>query len=136
MDYNTFKQNITGELNEKLLAHFNNVYECSKLEEHELKIAFLAYLYINDNMYTDGVSLDIPSGLGVEWADYEISFEGGEGCGGGVNFDITYDFYDFAGLSELLRSQVFISNDSLMVTNISDIVTVACCDLVSKISVN
>jgi len=105
----TLKQFCSSFPSEKastFVSHFDKIYECSSLEEHELKIIYLAYLWKNGRvqlMDDFGQTIVDPEELGVnEYTDYEISFECGEGEGGGVNLSVLYEFYDFEKLMELV----------------------------------
>ncbi|MFW6272223.1 MAG: hypothetical protein ACOC2U_00370 [bacterium] len=88
---------------EKLLAHFNEIYECHELGEHEYNIIYLAWLWADGFVIKDeyGSMLD-NSVKDVGYNDYEITFEDGEG-GGGMNLDYFYVFYQLDKIMELMN---------------------------------
>ncbi len=92
-----FIKTLNDEKKKKLLEHFSGIYECSELAEHEYKIAYLAWLWENGYVYCtdDGMHYVIKDETGIYNMEYELTFEVDEEFTGGVNLDITYDFYDF-----------------------------------------
>jgi len=97
-----FKTTLNPEKEAALLLHFNTIYECNALSEHEYKIAYLAFLWKNGFVYTDTNEnrFIIKEETGVDEFDYELTFEVDES--GGSNLDITYDFYDFNKMMEII----------------------------------
>lgn len=99
-------QNLTTEQKKALLQHFNTIYECKELSEAESKIVYLAWLWKEG--YVKSVS-DDPRifdeiEAGVPLTDYEITFE--DENSGGINLELTYDFYDIGKVIEILGSVV------------------------------
>ena len=86
-------KSLTPDQKEVLLSHFNTLYECHALGEHELNIAYLAWLLGEKHvMISDGF---IMNDMNVEFNqdDYEISFED-EDTPGGVNLELTRSYYE------------------------------------------
>jgi len=97
-------ERVTGKLTKEqkriLLDHFNSIYECSTLTQHEFKITYLAWLWANGLVYREqsGMSTFEESEAGVPLTDYEITFE--DENTGGVNLDLMYSYY---GLDEIVH---------------------------------
>lgn len=88
-----FVESLTVNQKELLLSHFDTIYECPILGEHELNIAYLAWLYGNGHvMQSEEFTM---TNMDVEFneEDYEIGFED-EDNQGGVNLELTRSFYD------------------------------------------
>ena len=106
-NYLSFKNEMTQVIKKALIVHFNEIYVCSKLEEHEIKIAYLAYLWkngqvINEPGYIVEILNEKEHGVDLH-KDYEITVEAGPDENGGVNLDLMYDFYRFDELMELVK---------------------------------
>lgn len=97
-NFKYFKQSLSQERKSELLEHFNTIYECHKLGEHELKIAYLAHLWENGYVYAeqDGFPFIDEHETGINMDEYEITIEAEDA--GGVNLDLLYSFYDFDSL--------------------------------------
>jgi hypothetical protein len=105
--FDEFREALTESQKEQIIRHFHEIYDCNELTQHEFKIAYLAYLWKNGQVINNqGVNLEIinAQALGVDLhRDYEISFEGGDEMNsGGVNLDITYDYYSFDKFFDLV----------------------------------
>ena len=104
---NQFKESISEIQKEQIVRHFDEIYVCGNLSDHEYKVAYLAYLWkhgrvIND-MNEGHVEIVNEKELGVElFRDYEISIEAGDFDQGGVNLNLTFDFYGLDKLKELV----------------------------------
>ena len=100
---NEFIQNLTQEQQENLLEHFNSIYECRELSEHEFNMAYLAWIWAKGLIYKDisGISLFNEEEAGVQLTDYEITIE--NEVGAGINLDLTYDYYDLDRLIKKMR---------------------------------
>jgi hypothetical protein len=99
-NYNTFKESISQEQDIAIVKHFNEIYQCNVLSEHEYKIAYLAYLWKHGKVVSDNGFFDVEKGLGVSIMDFELTFEIEQS--GGVNLEITKDYYQLVRLMELL----------------------------------
>ena len=99
----TLLQNLTAEQKKALLLHFNTVYECEELSETENKIIYLAWLWSNGDVkyFGDGPRIFDEIEAGVPLNDYEITFE--DENSGGINLELTYDFYDISKIIEILK---------------------------------
>lgn len=93
---------LTDAQKKELQEHFNSIYECPKLAEHEHNIIYLAWLWANGQIIGDesGSMLD-DYVTDVKMDDYEITFEDDEG--GGINLDFFYDFYQLDKIMELMN---------------------------------
>ena len=93
---------LTADQKDVLLNHFNTIYECTVLGEHELNITYLAWLLGEGHVK---VSDDfIMNDMDVEFNqdDYEISFEDEENPGG-VNLELTRSYYDLDKVFTILN---------------------------------
>jgi len=96
-----YLKTLSGQQKEELLDHFNFIYECASLGEHELNIVYLAWLLGKGHvMLSEGF---IMNEMDVEFDqyDYEISFEN-EDLKGGINLEYTRSFYDLEKLYTIL----------------------------------
>lgn len=85
-----------------IIKHFDDIYLCTELGEHEKNIIYLAYLWKNDLIIDtgDGV-MDIDERVeDADLMDYELTFEVDEP--GGVNLDITHEYYQLNELINLI----------------------------------
>jgi len=100
------KSELKNQLSEsqrtQLLTHFNSIYECSQLGEHEYNIVYLAWMWANGYINEDefGSMFDY-SVTDINLDDYEITFE--DGVGGGMNLNLFYDFYQLDKVIELMK---------------------------------
>ncbi len=104
LTFNDFKRQLTKKQLTSILTHFNEIYECTQLEEREFKMCYLAYLWKNKQVVLTEMGYDIlnAKALGIDVdADYEISFES-EDAVGFVNLGILHDYYIFQTLEELV----------------------------------
>ena len=100
-----FKNQLTEKQLIDLIAHMDEIYVCEKLDDREMKMCYLAYLWKNKKVVLNEMGYDIPdaASLGIDlFADYEIAFEAGEGEGGGVNLGVLHDYYVFQDLEKLV----------------------------------
>jgi hypothetical protein len=100
-----FKNQLTTEKLTDLVAHMDEIYECKKLEDREIKMCYLAYLWKNKKVVTNEMGYDIPDAalLGIDlFEDYEIAFEAGEDEDSGVNLGVLHDYYVFQELEKLV----------------------------------
>ena len=106
MNFETFKSGLTDEMKKPLIKHFDEIYICDKLDDRELKMTYLAYLWKNGRVVTspaEAMEIIDEKELGVKLhEDYEITIEAEPEGQGGVNLDLTYDFYRFDELFVLL----------------------------------
>ena len=103
LTFTQFKEQLTSTQLEKLLAHFDSIYECKALGNHEFKIAYLAYLWKNKKVILGNQGYDIPDAkaLGIDvFSDYEITFEDEDS--GGVNLGVLHSYYLINELEELV----------------------------------
>lgn len=103
LTFTQFKEQLTPTQLEKILLHFDSIYECSALSDHELKMSYLAYLWKNKEVVLDDFGYEIPNAvnLGIDvFSDYEITFEDEDS--GGVNLGVMYDYYSFVELEKMV----------------------------------
>jgi len=100
--YQEFMAVLDDNKKQNILRHFNTIYECNELGEHELNIAYLAWLWKEGYVYVDesGMSYYAEEETGMDCMAFEITIESEDS--GGVNLDIMHDFYRFYKLMELL----------------------------------
>lgn len=93
---------LTEEEKKKFLEHFDAIYECKQLGEHEYKIIYLAWLWANGYVFREqhGMSEFNESEVGISLDDYEITFEDEDS--GGVNLDTMYMYYGIDEMIELM----------------------------------
>jgi hypothetical protein len=101
-----FSNTLTSEIENALLKHFNTIYVCKTLTEHEYKIVYLAYLWKSGYVYEIGDGwLDInKEQTGVDIRDYELTFEVDESETGGTNLYLTYEFYDLDKIIKIITN--------------------------------
>ena len=96
------KNQLTESQKSQLLKHFDSIYECSQLGEHEYNIIYLAWMwaygYVREDEFGSMIHDSITE---VNLEDYEISFEDGEG--GGINLNFFYDFYQLDEIIDLMK---------------------------------
>lgn len=105
LKFDQFRDQLTENQLKDLLTHFNEIYECEHLNEHELKICYLAYLWKNNQVVLTDFGYEIidDRNLGIDlMKDYEITFELDPEDAGGVNLGVTYDYYNFIQLFEII----------------------------------
>lgn len=95
-NFTTFQEELSNSRRIALIEHFNEIYECTELTLHEMKIAFLAYLWKNGQIVHE---VNGPACMlgehGVELEDYQITIEATEEYKGGINLDLLYKYYGF-----------------------------------------
>lgn len=99
--------NLTAGQQARLLAHFNSLYPCSELGQHEHNIIYLAWLWQNGHVTYDpamGYGFDEQQ-AGISLNDFEITFEAGEGGAGGINLGLTHGYYDLDAVAAILASE-------------------------------
>lgn len=95
-----FQAQLDEQKLQNILDHFNTIYECPELSEHEMKIAYLAWLWKEGYVYGDGgQEYILEEETGMEIMEYEISIEADPP--GGVNLFVLYDFYNFDEMMKL-----------------------------------
>lgn len=105
LTFSQFRDQLSENQLKSLLSHFNDIYECDVLNEHELKISYLAYLWKNNQVVLTDFGYEIldPDRLGIDvFKDYEITFEQDPEDAGGVNLGVTYDYYNFIELIDII----------------------------------
>jgi hypothetical protein len=98
-----FLSGLTANQRANFIAHFDKIYVCEALTDGEENILYLAYLWKN------GFVVEEPSGnkmlhtavKDVTFEDFELSIEVPEGDEGGVNLDVTFEFYGVGELMEM-----------------------------------
>lgn len=99
-----FIDSLTPQKQQTLHEHFDTIYECPVLSEHEYKIAYLAWLWANGKVYDAG-NHDFyinEEEAGVSMTDYEITFED-DYEHGGINLQLLYDYYGMNQLIEKMK---------------------------------
>jgi hypothetical protein len=103
---NEIINDLTAKQRQKLIIHFNEIYECNKLQKMEFNIIHLAWLWMNGYVYRDED--------GFAWLDdgkpgvpsmnnFEITIEDEQT--GGVNLDLTYDYFYIEEIIEILKNK-------------------------------
>lgn len=92
--------NLTADQKKKLLDHFNTIYKCAELTDHEYRIVYLAWLWANGFVYYDenGESVIDEKNSDLPLSTYEITFEADES--GGVNLDYFNMYY---GIDKIVK---------------------------------
>ena len=96
-------RNLTTDQKTALLSHFNSIYECTELSDHENNIIYLAWMWANGLIYKEenGMSTFEESLAGVPLTDYEIDYE--DDLKAGINLDLTYSFYNIDEIIKLMK---------------------------------
>ena len=91
--YSEFPPPVINKAKDQFIAHFDKIYECNELTDHELKIIYLAYLWSKGLAGIDstGEHFFDETNSGVSLADYELTFEAE--TSGGINFYLTHEYY-------------------------------------------
>ena len=99
-----FISSLTAEQQETLRQHFDTIYECPEMTEHEFKIAYLAWIWANGNVYNEGdMGFNFyEEETGIQMEEYEITFEDDYELGG-VNLDYMYGYYSLGELIEKMK---------------------------------
>ena len=99
-----FISSLTAEQQETLRQHFDTIYECPELTEHEFKIAYLAWLWANGKVYNEGdMGFNFyEEETGIRMEEYEITFEDDYELGG-INLDYMYNYYSLEKLIEKMN---------------------------------
>jgi len=99
-----FISNLTAEQTETLRQHFDTIYECPEMTEHEYKIAYLAWLWANEKVSElgdhDFVIDEKESGLKMD--DLAITFED-DYEHGGISLQYLYEYYSFGQIFEKMK---------------------------------
>lgn len=84
---------LTGDQRKKLIEHFDSIYECSELSDHEYRIIYLAWLWANGFVYREesGMSMIDEKNSDLPLSAFEVTIE--DEVTGGVNLDLMYSFY-------------------------------------------
>lgn len=109
LTFNQFKQQLTTTVLNLVQQHFNEIYTCNTINEQELKITYLAYLWKNNYVLLSdgGYIIKEEELLGIDmYKDFELNNEVEPGEEGGVNLGITHDFYAVDKLAELISFEV------------------------------
>lgn len=99
-----FISTLTPDQKQTIHEHFDTIYECPVLIDHEYKIAYLAWMWANGKVY-DTSDHDLhfnEEEAGVSMKDYEITFED-DYEQGGINLRIIHDYYNIHQLIEKLN---------------------------------
>ena len=93
---------ITPAQKQALLAHFNEIYECKELTDHEYNMIYLAWMWAKGIVRPDemGMSYFDQEEAGVDLFDYELTIE--VDPSGGVNLDILHDYYKVDKIIDLM----------------------------------
>lgn len=93
---------LTGDQKKKLIEHFDSIYECSELTDHEYKIIYLAWLWVNGFIYMDesGMSMIDEKNSDLPFSAFEITIE--DEVTGGINLDLMYTFYSIDKIISLM----------------------------------
>ena len=103
--FNQFKTQLTSEKLNLIKSHFEEIYECKTLTDHELKISYLAYLWKNHQVILteDGNEILNETSLGIDmYEDYELTVETYPEDSGGVDLGIMHIFYNLTDLEKLV----------------------------------
>ena len=96
-------KSIRPEQKQSLVKHFDSIYECSALSEHEEKMIYLAWMWKNGIVYRNEEvwpEFDEKE-AGVPLRDYEITIEYEmKDC---VNLNLTHNFYDLPGIQKIIK---------------------------------
>ena len=97
-----FLKSLTEGQKVALLQHFNTIYECAELGETENRITYLAWLWKKGDVKQngDGPLYFDEAEAGVALTDYEITIE--DEHSGGINLELTYEFYEIGKIIEIL----------------------------------
>lgn len=97
-----FLNGLTATQRANSLAIFNQIYVCHELTSREENILYLTYLWKNDFVLEgpSGLKDFHPAVMDVTLTDFELTIELPVGDEGGMNLDITYDFY---GIEDLIK---------------------------------
>ena len=99
-----FIQELSSSKKDELLRHFNDIYECEKLTDHENNIIFLAWLWDNGYVHQDeegGFPFIDETETGLPFETYEITFEDEDP--GGVNLGLTYIYYELNKIIDIIK---------------------------------
>jgi hypothetical protein len=96
-----FVRNLSPVQKELLGAHFNTLYACDALGEHELNITYLAWLVGKELLHFGNDLIMADPGVEFNEKDYEITFED-ETLAGGINLELTDAFYNLDRIYTIL----------------------------------
>ena len=100
--HKTVIRNLTPEQKQALLEHFDQIYECKELTDHEYKIIYLALMWATGKVYRleDGFPEFDENEAEISMTDYEITFEDEDSVG--VNLDWTYIYYSLDKIIKII----------------------------------
>lgn len=92
---------LTDDQRKKLIEHFDSIYECNELTDHEYKIIYLAWLWANGFVYREesGMSMIDEKNSDLPLNAFEITIE--DEYKGGVNLDLMYSFYSIDRIMQI-----------------------------------
>ncbi len=92
---------LSDDQKKKLIEHFNSIYKCSVLSDHEYRIIYLAWLWSNGFVYKDenGLSMIDEKNSDLPLTAFEITIE--DENKGGVNLDLMHTFYSIEKIARL-----------------------------------
>lgn len=92
---------LSGEQKKKLVEHFDSIYECHELSDHEYRIIYLAWLWANGFVYREenGMSMIDEKNSDLPLSAFEITFE--DEYKGGVNLDLMYSLYSVDKIAQI-----------------------------------
>jgi hypothetical protein len=102
----TIKEKVLSSINPEqelaLVKHFNSIYDCNKLSEHEYRMIYLAWMWNSGIVYRldNWFHTFEQNEAGVPLNDYEVTIE--DEMTGGVNLDLMYSFYDIDGIHQIM----------------------------------
>lgn len=94
-------ESLTDDQKLKLIDHFNSIYECHELSDHEYRIIYLAWLWSNGFVYRDesGMSMIDEKNSDLPLSAFEITIE--DEYKGGVNLDLMYSLYSLDKIAQI-----------------------------------
>jgi hypothetical protein len=102
----TIKEKVLSSINPEqelaLVKHFNSIYDCNQLSEHEYRMIYLAWMWNSGIVYRldNWFHTFEENEAGVALNDYEVTIE--DEMTGGVNLDLMYSFYDIDGIQQIM----------------------------------
>jgi hypothetical protein len=94
---------LSTEQKNALIKHFDEIYECDALDQHEYKMIWLAWLWANGHIHTldSGQRVFDEKVAGVPLSDYEITIE--DEVSNGINLDVLYHFHGLDRIIDILK---------------------------------
>jgi hypothetical protein len=95
--------NLTTDQKTALLSHFNSIYECTELTEHEEKMIYLAWMWNQGIVHRNNDRLPEfeEKEAGVPMEDYEITIE--DEITGGINLNMMYSYYQLDEIKKIMQ---------------------------------